>query len=424
MLILYCEKCGKRIPQAMLDAMGVAVAEPERQYYCTDCASTAPPAPVSARGSGTHAATAPLSGRPPSGGVRVMKPPSEFAQAVRPPTAMRAKRVTESAMRRQQTPGGEFQARPSSMKWAALVAGGVFLLAAAVILMFSGGKKPETAVAQENPKPAEHKESREVKEDKPNVPQPTPPAPINREPVKHAETPGPGATPTPAANAQAHELSPKEQYEQRLKEGKIKPAAPPLQTAPPVSDASLMEMTDPAALREKLTALGQGAPHDAIKHLGELPPPAIAETVIYKSDFQKNDTHGWASDYSAKVTAGTFEGENGFKVENGEDRVACYKGFDFATNHTHLKFRIFQKGLNRMQISIASVFMGRFNTALPLPPEGKWTDISIDASKLTSDGVKFENIPVKHLEIHGFRTAQNNGAYFIVSKVEIVNGGK
>jgi hypothetical protein len=438
MLILYCEKCGMRIPQAMLDAMGVKAAELEKQYFCTSCVPPAQPHatsftarasgghPAPARSSGLHpassASSAAMGGRPASGGVRVMQPTSGFAHAVKPPTAARIKRVTENLPRRQQAGAGDPPPAPSSpTKWIMLASGGVVLLVVAGLFVFGGGKKPETTVARDDARAAE------LIPDKMKAVQPTnPPAPIQTtppvqphkpEPEKHAEA----GTP--------QELSPKEFYEQRVKEGKIKPVAPatppsPAASAPvPANDASLLEMTDSVALREKLTPLRHDAPIAAIKHLGDLAPPAIPETIVYKSDFPRNDAPSWQSDYSSKITPGTFEGEAGIKTEGGSDRLGCYRNFDFATNHTQLKLRIFQKGCTKIQISIKTVFAHRFNTVLTLPSDGKWTDVSIDAGKLTSEGVKSENMPIQHLEIHGFRPA-NSGAYFVISKFEIVNGAK
>jgi hypothetical protein len=177
-------------------------------------------------------------------------------------------------------------------------------------------------------------------------------------------------------------------------------------------------MTDPDALRAKLLEMSGGWPHEAVRHLGELPSPPIDPKIVWTANFKS-----LRSDYNSKVTSGTFEGETGAKAEGGDQgRVACYDNMEFPVNHTHIKLRVFQKGLKKMRFSSMTVFNGRFNLDFDAPPEGKWTDLNIDFSKVTNGDLKFSNQPVKHTEIHGFRTAENNGAYFILSKFEVVNG--
>jgi hypothetical protein len=406
MVILFCEKCGKRIPQNVLDARGIKTADPEKFYYCVECRVDEPaPEPVAASVE---------TGRPQSG-ARGIRPVSGQMQAtksgqnrvIKKPITTQIPLRDTARLQRSQTPSPVNSEPPSTTKMKLIVGGAsvAMILVAILILVFSK-PQPKKEVAESN----QQKEAPPPPQLK-NLAQATTPPPA----TPRTDTVAATGTDSKAPVA-APELSPKEAYDLRVKQGLVKPAV----TAPPpaAGESELVAMTDPDALRAKMLTMNGGWSHESVRHLGELPAPAMAAKTVWAFNSKT-----LRSDYNSKVSAGTFEGEEATKIEGGDSsRVACYDNMEVNVNRSHIKLRVFQKSVKRMRFSSQTRFGERFNIDFDPPPEGKWGEVNIDISKATCGDVKISNQPIKHTEIQGFRST--DGAYFIVSKFEIVNGGE
>jgi hypothetical protein len=436
MLLFYCKKCGCRIPQKILETRGANLTESEQEFFCAGC-EVIIPEPIAA---------APII-RTPQNGTRTMRPTSDVAQAPKTGQTSRLEKPATGEMVARATGRAQRTSNPASLPVTSTpkltkknqiligVACGFVFIVGILVLVLS--KNTDTKkIAETDPK-------------KNTVPE-TPPSPLKAA-VGTVAKGTPNATgaasgtpslalkePTnipsslikdPTQNDPVPPTHPKD------KEGKPKDPNPPNQPnvepikpivtpiavpAPASGEEPLTSMTDPAALRDKLLAMQHGSwPKEAVKHLGDLPSPAIGPQPpkeINPSAIQK--------DYGSKLSLGTFEGEKSVKLEGGTDRVGCFVKPDVTINHTHLKIRMFQTGLKKIKLSCMTFFRMRFNHEVDAPPEGAWSDLDIDVSKYSHDKIKLSNMPIEHIEIQGFRSAADNGAYFIISKFEIVNGVK
>lgn len=395
MIILYCETCGKRIAQDQLDTLGIKEALPDNKYFCIQCQPAAA-TPSSARAS-----------------MRGMRPAT--ADRIIPPSG--------SNLKKQQQPGTPRHGTPAvvvpsgNMKWVAAIGAGVVV---GLVLIFATGSRETSASRKETVARVEPEVSRKGVT--------TPPPEVKAAPVRDQQpvanvvrtpAPVPAPTPPPVAqqNPQTPQLSPKEEYELRVKQGLIK------KEEPAAAPADVAGLTDVDSLRKHLLKIGRGAPRDLVKKLGEMPPPDMAETVAFDAHPGSGGTGVWSGDYNSKVSAVTVDGEKGVKAEKGSDRVAMYFNAPIAANRSRLVMRVHQTGLSEIRISINCSLGVRFRMDIKAPPEGQWSDVTADLNKLRGDdGIQFENQPVQHIEIHGLRKAANNGASFVLSKCQVVSG--
>ena len=91
-------------------------------------------------------------------------------------------------------------------------------------------------------------------------------------------------------------------------------------------------------------------------------------------------------------------------------------------NNLRVKLRIYQVGLNQTRFSIQTHHGVRFNVPFKTPPEKEWSEVTVDCSKAESSGVDLKNLAIQHIELIGFPKQANNGAYYLVSKFEILTG--
>ncbi|MFH0937811.1 MAG: hypothetical protein V1899_00775 [Planctomycetota bacterium] len=318
MLILYCNKCGKRIPQEQVEKIGIVQIVPDEQHFCQNCAAAELAAEALSKKSSRNRVI-----------TQGTRPGSDSA-------GMTHRQPRSSSDRQHSNP----PAKSSTMKLAASWVAIGMAVGLLVMLLVSKRGDPDA--------------------------------------------------------------------------GKSLPAA---------RQDILLQSTDVDVLRTALEAQGNRAPLDAIQRLGELPSPSLAETVMYKANIDQGNPNRWRRDRGSTVTLTTEEGEKCLKVEKGNDRLSCYGNVDVPVNRTRVKLRLFQKGLNKMQLSISCKMHQRFNVGFSLPPEGQWQDVVVDISKAMSNKIKIANQPMDHIEIHGFRKAANNGAYFLLANVEVINGG-
>lgn len=437
MIILYCETCGKRIPNEHLQQLGIVEAKPDAKYFCPNClpaapaqssAETATATRLARMSTGTRPAVktgmrAPITvptrpARPGSGGV----PTTQEAHAARPSPGRMA-------------PAGAPAPNRTKLIAAAIVVGTLMGIAVTV-LAFGNRSAARSQVAN-----ADSKKTPPLRTPaNPNAPVTQVPQVPPVGPVASALSAGPSSPPalpaeTPAVSPPSdrgekkpptEELSPKEAYEQKVRAGLIKPETPATPAAPDAPPTPAppaggdLQSTDPEALRKALLAIGHGAPRDGVKRLGELPEPAMPETVVYKLDLDKGNPYNWRSDYGSKVNIVNEEGERCIKASGGSDRIACYGNAPVFANRSRVNLRIFHKGLKNMRISIQSAFNVRYNCNFDAPAEGQWQDVTVDLSKLKSGEFNVANQQFGHIELHGFR--KNNSAYFLLSKFDIVNG--
>jgi len=407
MLILFCEKCGKRVGQAELERRGMGNAPPGSVVICEACGA-APAVQVAMTASGAALKTAVQS----EGSTAVLvahrseiiKPPSDGkSETAAPPEAAgkTGRRVKTSGATLPSTPKAAERQPPKPVL---LIVGGT--VAAAVVLglivvLFAGGGNEEQTAKKATTAPAP-------------VPAPAPAQPKNW-PVPSVErtTPAKPADVRPPATEKPPAPQPVSN-------------PPPAVPKPPAPAASgLGSITDVKELRDKVKQLGRSTPREELRRLTGMIPPAEPEKVVFAGKFEKNAHSEFRGDYSSKLEYVDQQGEAALKITEGDDRLAFYyqTGSEFA-NNLRIRLRIFNQGLKDMRFSIQTPFNVRFNIPFKPPAEGQWGEVTVDCTKTLVDGVKLSNIPLQHIEVHGFRRGDKaSGAWFAVSKFEILSGG-
>lgn len=384
MVILYCDKCGKRIPNAEILRRGIDEKQPPESIACETCAQKGVAASVAAGMGSTAVLVAQRS--------EVMKPPKpvtgEAAAIVAkpvdaPPQTSRQRPATSNALPKAPKPEVSDKPKKENAKLIAVFSAAGLLLIVLVVLVFGGSSK----------------ESQEAKNAGSTA---APGEKTTAKPAVDVKNAGPSPNPvTPAQKTTVEQPKP-----------------------PPPAASELAQITDPAVLREKIKELGVKAPRDEVRRLSNMAGPDEPEkTVVAK--FAKNNPDEIRSDYGSKVAMAEDKNEPAVKVTDGEDRLACYfRPGTFFTNRMRVKMRIFQHGLKDMRLSIQTLNNIRYNINFKPPPEGAWGDVTVDCAAAVVDGVKLNNLAIQHIEVHGFRKGGKEGTFFELSKFDVVNGGQ
>ncbi|MBI3830276.1 MAG: hypothetical protein HY291_12210 [Planctomycetes bacterium] len=405
MVILYCDKCGKRIQNAEILRRGIDEKQPPESIACEACAQKGAAMSVAAGMGSTAVLVAQRS--------EVLKPPKpvtgEAAAIVArpmdaPPQTARQRPATSIGLPKAQKPEAPAKPKKENTKLIAVFSAAGLLLIVLVVLLFGGSSK-ETQEAQTKNAPgaaAEKSAAKPALDVKNPVPLPVPAGPLL--------TP---AQPKPPVQANPDALKPAEPA--KLEE--------PPKPAPPAA-TDLAQITDPAVLREKIKDLGNKAPRDEVRRLSNLAGPDEPEKTIV-AKFAKNNPDDIRSDYDSKVAMAEDKNEPAVKVTDGGDRLACYfrPGTPF-TNRMRVNLRVFQVGLREMRLSIMVVNGIRYNIGFKAPTEGQWGDVTVDCSAAVADGVKLHNLAIQHIEVHGFRKGGKEGTFFELSKFDVVTGGQ
>lgn len=426
MLIIFCNTCGKRIPAAELEQLGVRAGDETDQLACVTCRPA--DRPVSGVIPQTSK-TEPIA-RPISGSTR-----RTSAQAAVLTRSSRTGLAPARASGAGGGGGGERRAEASKIPLLVLGAGGVLVLVGLVVAFSGGGSKP-VAKAPDGAHASDSKSSsgKVLDLQKPAVPAPAPKAapgggalPAREKPVEAPNVPGfmkpvtteelgltkrPASTPTPAEAAPAAPA----------------PVAPAATERP--AQTGLMELTDVAELRTRLLAIPNVAQKEraAIKRLCELPPPSMAEQVVFSQTFTGKDIPGsWHDDYGSKLQLSSEQGEAALKVFGSKERQASYvvlRDRNVVCNRTRVRLRIWQEGVKRLRFSIQTALLVRFNMDFPAPAAGAWQDVEVPIHDMKSGEFKLENFPFSHIELHGFPSGAPAAAVYYLAKFELVNGGE
>ncbi|GMV83857.1 MAG: hypothetical protein AMXMBFR7_50410 [Planctomycetota bacterium] len=324
-----------------------------------------------------------------------------------------------------------------------LGAGGLVVLVGLVVA-FSGGGSKQVAKAPSGASPDASKStsSKVLDLQKPAAQTPTPAPqaapgggalPVRDKPVEAPNVPGfmkpvtteelglakrPAATPTPTEAGPAGPAAP----------AAPAPAAPAATQG--AAQTGLMELTDVAELRTRLLAIPGVAQKEraAIKRLCELPPPSMAEQVVFSQTFTGKDIPGsWHDDYGSKLQLSNEKGEAALKVFGSKERQASYvvlRDRNVVCNRTRVRLRIWQEGVKRLRFSIQTALLVRFNMDFPAPAAGSWQDVEVPIQDMKSGEFKLENFPFSHIELHGFPSGAPADAVYYLAKFEMVNGGE
>lgn len=455
MLIVYCEKCGKRVPPKELEALGLTSVQAGETIFCGSCkaagaTATVPlpsalpslpdapsetvtlPVPASPgstaplpmpKHSGRLPAPSPSAGIPQSGAQRVpptaeVRPVSATTVARRtvdaPPRSARSRVLTPVDTRRN-------DAENEKKKTGVIVGVGVGVVAALVLAFFAlsgGDKKNENASSETSSSGGSSGSSKPApKLETPPAP-PAPPA-YPAQKTKQPSTPTPPSTvPTPPATPPAPAPVPAPPPP----EAPVVPAPPPQQAPTPAPAGDLASINDVESLRNALLKLGANAPHDQVRRLSQMPPPVIDETVAYSIDFTKGNLDSWRSIDDKPVSLNKDQGENALKAMEPAEPFGAYRNMNFSFNHTRIKLRLYQVGLKSMRLDCQTHMGLRFRPSIPLPKEGEWSDVEVDCSSFANGDVKMNNIANSHIEVQGFH--KTPGGYFLISKFEVIIGGK
>ena len=236
MKLYYCTKCGSRLPNE--DAARIQPDEEPTNIFCVGCAPQLQPAPVEystanlVPKSATHTPALParaVSSRPRTTELRT-RPGINAGAGASTASTRSATRTGQATQPGTATKSGSHAGtRNNSLIY---IGGGVvaFAILIALMVIAGSGSKTESRVAQndpvkpESPKPAPTKIENPAKVEKPVE---------SKSAVDETPRPAPLADPV---------LSPKEDYERRVKAGLIKasdptPVAPPAPAPAPVADA-------------------------------------------------------------------------------------------------------------------------------------------------------------------------------------------
>lgn len=247
MKFYFCETCGKRVTEEDV-AAGQARDKKLKGVYCTNCSEGVMTMEMAAITD--IPAPAPAAPPPP----RVAR---DSGSKLSPPNLAAAKSTPRSHPKPAEgSPARGSQAERAGEKrnpYVLLLIGGAAALLVAVAVFLLSGSGTKKVAAREEPKA----------EPTPRPPEPAqtipPPATTPQKSKQETEAGDPKAS---AEKTAAHELSPKEAYEQRVKAGQIKPATPPdvpppQAPPPPIAEAQpSAESGDPG---QSITADFEGA---------------------------------------------------------------------------------------------------------------------------------------------------------------------
>lgn len=180
-------------------------------------------------------------------------------------------------------------------------------------------------------------------------------------------------------------------------------------------------LADPRELARALFAKGRRPTDEELKRLTAMPPPPEPRRVDYSVLFARHGMHGWNGDYGSKADIAVVAGEQALRVQQGKGRHACYRTFDVFANRTRVRMRIYQKGIQKTQLCVQTNSSARCNVAFTLPPPEKWTEVRVALGEAEAKGVKLSNIPIRHIEIHGFPVKEGQG-FFAISSFQIISG--
>ncbi|HYF51874.1 MAG TPA: family 16 glycoside hydrolase [Planctomycetota bacterium] len=236
MNIYYCDACGKRL--SIEDSAKVVAGTPDKDILCPLCVSKPVAKPGSSPRNSIDVSEVaapppqhPVPGRRSTTGANVRPNMQRPASAIQPRVSTTSTRAPSGARNVVQAARSSAQGRavaaPEPKKKTELIIGavvaGVILLVVGVLLMGGGNKGgPKVSQPETTSKPK-------------TTPEPaTPPVSLKPPPSENTKAPPvvapepTKATPAPEKNDDPYAgLSPKEAYEKRLKEGKIKAPEPP-----------------------------------------------------------------------------------------------------------------------------------------------------------------------------------------------------
>jgi len=400
MIIVFCNQCGHRIAQAEIDRRKCeSLPEPD-PLMCEAC---------------SQAKIAPQVGKETVTGFG-MTPGSN--------TIRRKTSAANMLPRLARKEPGRTPVIDKAKPIAVIAAGGLLLvvIASAVLL---GGLTGEPRIAEVKRDPVVFTERTIDKprvEVKPTVQSPgVTQAPDNQRP-KPVETPNPVETPSKPSVVETSKIV-------EASNPSIVEAPKPLleQPKPEASaESNLAKITDVLVLREKIKELGTKAPRDQVRRLSLMPSPEDPELTVYTSKFGKNNPNNIHADYESKIAMVEDRNEPAVRVSGGSDRLACYfkVGAPFV-NRLRVRMRVCHQGLKDLHLSVAAVNGVRFKVSVKAPPEGQWSDITVDCSDAVSRDIKLNNLALQHIEVYGFRKVEkDNGAWLELSKFDLVSGGK
>lgn len=393
MIIVFCNQCGQRIAQAEVDRRKCEPLPEPDPRICEAC---------------LHAKIATKVG-------------DEMATSM-PPGSNTIRRKTSAANMLPRPVRKEPARTPvidKAKPIAVIAAGGLLLVVISSAVLLSGPTgEPRIAEVKRDPVVfTERTTDRPSVEVKPAVQSPEVTQASDNQRPKPVETPNPPVVEAPktveTSNPSIVE-APKPLLEKPKPEASV--------------ESSLEKITDVLVLREKIKELGVKAPRDQVRRLSLMPSPEDPELTVYSSKFGKNNPiDNIHADYESKIAMVEDRSELAVRVSGGSDRVACYfkkLGAPFV-NRLRVRMRVCHQGLKDLRLSVAAVNSVRFHVDVKAPPEGQWSDVTVDFSAEASKGIKLNNLALQHIEVQGFRKVEkDNGAWLELSKFDLVSGGK